>query len=95
MSTLLVLRVESRVPPFGVCREAVTFGWRPFAYPESMDIRYVTVGRKKRKRKKGAGTGVKVKSHTRSPRGPNGGKKRVRVDGYGRGKPPAKKRRKR
>jgi hypothetical protein len=45
----------------------------------------VTVGRKKRKRKKGAGTGVKVKGHTRSPRGPNGGKRKVRVDGYARG----------
>ncbi len=54
-----------------------------------------TVGRKKRKRKKGAGTGVKVKPHTRSPRGPNRGKKRVRVDPYARGKPPKRKRRKR
>jgi len=56
----------------------------------------VTVGRKKRKRKKGAGSGVKVKPHTRSPRGPNRGKKRVRVDSYKRGKPPgSKKKRKR
>lgn len=45
-----------------------------------------TIGRKKRKRKPGAGSAVKVKSHTRSPRGPNAGKRRVRVDGYGRGK---------
>lgn len=46
----------------------------------------VTIGRKKRKRKPGAGSAVKVRPHTRSPRGPNAGKKRVRVDGYGRGK---------
>ena len=60
-----------------------------------MDIRYVTVGRKKRKRKPGAGTGVKVKAHVRTPRGPNRGKSRVRVDGYSRGKPPGKKKRRR
>jgi hypothetical protein len=53
----------------------------------------VTVGRRKRKRKPGAGTGVKIKSHTRSPRGSNKGKKRVRVDGYARGKPPKRGRR--
>lgn len=53
----------------------------------------VTVGRKKRKRKPGAGAGVKVKPHTRSPRGPNKGKKPVRVDSYKRGKPPKKSRR--
>jgi hypothetical protein len=53
----------------------------------------VTVGRKKRKRKKGAGSGVKVRSHTRSPRGPNGGKRRVRVDGYARGSGARKRRR--
>lgn len=52
---------------------------------------YVTVGRKKRKRKRGAGSGVKVKSHTRAPRGANAGKRRVRVDGYKRGKAPSKK----
>ena len=52
----------------------------------------VTVGRKKRKRKKGAGSAVRVKPHTRSPRGPNRGKKRVRVDPHKRGKPPVKKR---
>jgi hypothetical protein len=45
----------------------------------------VTVGRKKRKRRPGAGSSVKVRPHTRSPRGPNAGKKKVRVDGYGRG----------
>lgn len=57
--------------------------------------RSITVGRKKRKRKKGAGSGVKVKGHTRTPRGPNRGKKPVRVDGYSRGKPPtARKKRK-
>lgn len=50
-----------------------------------------TVGRKKRKRAKGAGSSVKVRSHTRSPRGPNAGKSRVRVDGYARGKGNAKK----
>ena len=55
---------------------------------------YVTVGRKKRKRKPGSGTGVKVKSHLRTPRGPNAGKKKVRVDGYARGKAAAAKKRK-
>jgi hypothetical protein len=50
------------------------------------DARYVTVGRKKRKRKAGAGSAVKVGGHTRSPRGANAGKSRVRVDGYKRGK---------
>jgi hypothetical protein len=54
----------------------------------------VTRGRKKRKRKPGAGSAVGVKGHTRSPRGPNKGKKPVRVDGYRRGKAP-KKRKKR
>lgn len=52
----------------------------------------VTVGRRKRKRRPGAGTGVKVKSHTRTPRGPNAGKRSVRVDGYARGKGAAKRR---
>lgn len=56
---------------------------------------YITRGRKKRRRKPGAGTGVKIKRHTRSPRGPNKGKRAVRVDGYARGKPPKKKGRKR
>jgi hypothetical protein len=56
-------------------------------------IRNVTVGRKKRKRKKGAGSAVKIKPHTRSPRGRNSGKKRVRVDSHKRGKPPGKRRR--
>lgn len=55
------------------------------------DTFYVTVGRKKRKRKKGAGTGVGVTPHTRAPRGPDRGKKRVRVDSYQRGKPKKKK----
>jgi hypothetical protein len=50
-----------------------------------------TVGRKKRKRKPGAGSAVAVPSHTRSPRGPNAGKSRVRVDGYKRGKGTKKK----
>ena len=54
--------------------------------------RFVTVGRKKRKRRPGAGSGVKVGGHTRSPRGPNSGKRRVRVDPYARGKPPKGKR---
>lgn len=49
-------------------------------------IHNVTRGRKKRKRKPGAGTGVSVKGHMRSPRGPNRGKPKVRVDGYARGK---------
>jgi hypothetical protein len=56
-----------------------------------LHVHYVTVGRPKRKRKPGAGTGVKVKGHIRTPRGPNAGKKPVRVDGYSRGKPPKKK----
>jgi hypothetical protein len=59
-----------------------------------MTVHYVTVGRKKRKRKKGAGSAVKVKAHYRSPRGPNAGKNRVRVDGYARGKGASKRRRK-
>lgn len=49
-----------------------------------------TVGRKKRKRKPGSGSGVTVKPHTRSPRGPNRGKKTVLVDPYQRGKPSKK-----
>lgn len=51
-----------------------------------------TVGRKKRKRRAGAGSAVTVQPHTRSPRGPDRGKKPVRVDPYKRGKPKAKKR---
>lgn len=47
----------------------------------------VTRGRAKRKRKPGAGSAVKVGGHTRTPRGPNRGKPAVRVDGYARGKP--------
>lgn len=56
-------------------------------------ISFRTVGRKKRKRKPGSGSAVKVKPHTRSPRGPNKGKRAVVVDGYRRGK--SKKRKKR
>ncbi len=58
-------------------------------------IRYVTVGRRKRKRKPGAGSGVSVQGHTRSPRGPNAGKRKIRVDGHKRGKAPRKKRKRR
>jgi hypothetical protein len=58
-------------------------------------IHNVTRGRKKRKRKPGAGSAQKVKGHTRSPRGPNKGKRPVRVDGYRRGKASRKKRRRR
>lgn len=53
-----------------------------------------TTGRKKRKRLPGAGSGVKTKAHTRSPRGPDRGKKRVKVDSYSRGKPSRKSRKK-
>lgn len=49
-----------------------------------------TRGRPKRKRRPGAGTGVTVKGHTRTPRGPNGRKPTVRVDGYKRAKAPKK-----
>ncbi len=55
----------------------------------------VTRGRKKRKRKPGAGSAVGVKGHTRSPRGPNRGKPKVRVDGYKRGKSRKRKSRRR
>lgn len=51
-----------------------------------------TRGRAKRRRAKGAGSAVGVKGHTRSPRGSNRGKSRVRVDGYRRGKPSGGKR---
>jgi hypothetical protein len=54
----------------------------------------VTRGRAKRKRRPGAGSAVKTRSHTRSPRGPNKGKARVKVDGYKRGRAPRKRRRK-
>jgi hypothetical protein len=54
----------------------------------SYRIHAVTRGRKKRKRKPGSGSAVKIKGHIRTPRGPNKGKKPVRVDGYKRGKPP-------
>lgn len=55
-------------------------------------IRFATRGRPKRKRRPGSGSAVRVTGHTRSPRGPNAGKSRVRVDGYRRGKAPKKKR---
>jgi hypothetical protein len=58
-----------------------------------MTTYHVTRGRKKRKRRPGAGSSVKVKGHTRTPRGPNAGKPKVRVDGYARGKSPKKGRR--
>jgi hypothetical protein len=48
-------------------------------------VKYVTVGRRKRKRVPGASSAVKVSGHTRSPRGINANKRKVRVDGYGRG----------
>ncbi len=59
-----------------------------------MTVRFVTVGRKKRKRQPGAGSAVGVKAHYRTPRGPNKGKAKVKVDPYKRGKPPKKKRKK-
>lgn len=59
-----------------------------------MHTHFVTVGRRKRRRKPGAGNGVKVKSHLRSPRGTNSGKKAVRVDGYSRGKKPKRRKKK-
>lgn len=55
-------------------------------------LHFVTRGRSKRKRKPGAGSAVGVKRHTRTPRGPNRGKKKVVVDGYRRGKPPRRRR---
>lgn len=60
---------------------------------EILNVHARTVGRRKRKRKAGAGSAVGVKSHTRSPRGPNRGKKSVTVDGYKRGKGRRKKKR--
>jgi hypothetical protein len=62
---------------------------------ESTTESNITVGRKKRKRRKGAGSAVKVRSHIRSPRGPNAGKRKVRVDGYARGAGKRKKSRRR
>lgn len=56
-------------------------------------VHNVTVGRRKRKRKPGAGSAVGVKPHYRSPRGPNKGKRKVRVDGYRRGKQPKRRKR--
>lgn len=55
-------------------------------------VHNVTVGRKKRKRKPNSGSAVKTRGHIRSPRGPNAGKKPVRVDPYTRGKPKKSKR---
>lgn len=46
-----------------------------------------TVGRKKRRRPAGAGQAVTVAPHIRTPRGPDRGKRLVRVDPYRRGKP--------
>lgn len=43
-------------------------------------------GRSGRKRR-ASGGGVRVKGHTRDPRGPNKGKKRVRVKGHRRRQP--------
>lgn len=60
-----------------------------------MHVRNVTVGRKKRKRRPGAGSAVGVKPHWRSPRGPNRGKRRVRVDSYRRAKTPRRRKRSR
>jgi hypothetical protein len=57
-------------------------------------LHFITRGRTKRKRKPGAGSAVGVKRHTRSPRGPNSGKKKVVVDGYKRGKSTRKRRKK-
>lgn len=54
---------------------------------------FLTRGRPKRKRKAGAGNAVGVRRHTRSPRGPNGGKRKVIVDGYRRGKSRRRKKR--
>ena len=53
---------------------------------------FLTKGRRKRKRKPGSGSAVKIGGHTRSPRGSNGGKSPVRVDGYKRGKAKKKRR---
>lgn len=65
------------------------------SYFVALTDKNVTVGRKKRKRKPGAGSSVGVKSHTRSPRGPNSGKRKVRVDGYKRGRAKRKRKRRR
>jgi hypothetical protein len=61
----------------------------------SFTTHQITRGRPKRKRKPGAGSSVKVKRHRRSPRGSNKGKPGVVVDGYKRGSPPKKRRKKR
>lgn len=52
---------------------------------------FLTRGRPKRKRRPGSGSSVKVGGHTRSPRGPNRGKTRVKVSPYKRGKATKKK----
>lgn len=57
---------------------------------EGVKLKNVTVGRKKRKRKPGAGSAQSIRGHTRTPRGPNRGKRKVRVDGYRRSKPKRK-----
>ena len=46
---------------------------------------YVTVGRAKAEAQARLRHRREVRSHTRTPRGPNAGAKRVRVDGYSRG----------
>jgi hypothetical protein len=58
-------------------------------------VHNLTRGRKKRKRRPGAGSSVGVKGHMRTPRGPNRGKPKVRVDGYKRGKSKKRKSRRR
>ncbi len=58
-----------------------------------MKIYNVTRGRPKRKRKPGAGSAVGIKRHTRTPRGPNGKKRTVIVDGHKRGSSRRKRRR--
>lgn len=55
---------------------------------------FITRGRKKRSRKPGAGSAAKVKGHSRTPRGNNKGKPTVVVDGYRRGKPASKRKKK-
>lgn len=46
-----------------------------------------TSKRGKRNKSGGSGGAVRVKGHTRTPRGPNKGKKAVRVKGYRRSLP--------
>jgi hypothetical protein len=61
---------------------------------QTFTTRGLTRGRPKRKRRPGAGGAVKVKRHVHSPRGPNRNKPRVIVDGYRRGAPPKRSRKK-